>query len=63
MKIQKSGDVDYVLKEENCPTNMSNVFNDLKGIEESFKSERIRRDRENRGDIPAPVFIGSGAYY
>lgn len=62
MKIHNSGDVDYVLKEENCPTNMTNVFNNLKGIDESFKSDRIRRDREDRGDIPAPVFIGSGRH-
>ncbi|XP_033218326.1 gonadotropin-releasing hormone II receptor [Belonocnema kinseyi] len=59
IKIHKSGDVDYVLQEENCPANMTNVFNNLKGIDESFKSDRIRRDREDRGDIPAPVFIGS----
>ncbi|XP_043483302.1 cartilage oligomeric matrix protein-like isoform X1 [Leptopilina heterotoma] len=55
IKIHRSGNVESILRGENCPTSLTDVFDDLKE-QEATQVDRVRRDR---GDIPAPVYISS----
>lgn len=51
--------MESILRGENCPTSLTDVFDDLKE-QESTQVDRVRRDR---GDIPAPVYISSSGNF